>query len=46
MLLSINIFVLAALCEIGGCYKILLWLREHKLWLSIHRHRFRSNESQ
>lgn len=32
ILLSISIFVLAGLCEIGGGYMIWLWLREHKPW--------------
>lgn len=32
ILLSISIFVLAGLCEIGGGYMVWLWLREHKPW--------------
>ena len=32
ILLSISIFVLAGLCEIGGGYMVWLWLREQKHW--------------
>ncbi len=36
VILSISIFVLAGLCEIGGGYLVWLWLREHKpLWYGI-----------
>lgn len=32
MLQSISIFLLAALCEIGGGYLIWLWLKEDRPW--------------
>jgi len=32
ILLSIAIFILAGLCEIGGGYLVWLCLREHKSW--------------
>jgi len=32
ILISIGIFILAGLCEIGGGYLVWLWLREEKPW--------------
>ena len=32
ILLSIGLFLLAGLCEIGGGYLVWLWLREDKPW--------------
>ena len=32
ILLSVGIFVLAGLCEIGGGYLVWLWLRDGKSW--------------